>query len=170
MQVIGYGIAPMPNETSTSQMPELSWFDTQSQRDLFNEMKFGCVYALGPDLSFPIRIGWAKDPFRKMEKLQPGSWEKLKIKHAIWVGSEGLAKRIQAEVDRSLGAGGYRLFEEWFDLTRVQAAEAIEASAVRINIPYVRHDQFVREIKNMQDHRVRSQMAAPVRTFPQALG
>jgi hypothetical protein len=62
-----------------------------------------------------MKIGISVDPIARLKQLQTGSFERLEIIHAAWLGSEKFARRLEHELHcelqdfRSRTGGG-----EWF--------------------------------------------------------
>ena len=68
---------------------------------------------LGPP--WHVKIGASKNPLERLRQLQTGSGLKLEICHAVWMGGEAAARRLEKALHDELK--GYRVNggTEWFN-------------------------------------------------------
>src|SRR3954452_22435266 len=103
----------------------LPWLSTKPERAIFDELKFACVYAVGPVGGRPLRIGSSTNLKNRIVCLQPGSWKELTVHHVIWTTNDMFAKRIYADTAALLDKSNRRMTGDWFDVTPEFATQAI---------------------------------------------
>jgi hypothetical protein len=130
----------------------LPWLHSKPERKIFDELKFACVYAVGPSGGRPLRIGWARQLKDRMQDLQLGSWKELAIHDIAWVAGDMLAIRIFNEavqlVDRR------RLHGDWFDITPEFASQALRIAAEKSGVPTLSHGQMLDKVASIRKNRI----------------
>lgn len=97
---------------------------------------FCSVYAIGPaDKKYPIKIGYADNPDRRLRELQTGNPDKLEIIALTWVMSWKLARRVEKRCHAILDKVNKRIDGEWFDIDGWWAKKVIAVAAREENIP-----------------------------------
>jgi hypothetical protein len=78
----------------------------------------GWVYWIGGDTG-PIKIGWSKDPEKRLKQFQPGSPIELKVIHRV-AGTYNDERRLHNELSNE------RLHGEWFERGAALMAAGVE--------------------------------------------
>lgn len=89
------------------------------------------VYVIGAG-GHPVKIGIAGDVTKRLAGLQTASPTRLRCYFQVHVGAEH-ARAIEQECHRLLA--GRRLSGEWFDLTPLEAIEAVQGAIDRRSLP-----------------------------------
>ncbi|WFU52235.1 hypothetical protein QA639_21240 [Bradyrhizobium pachyrhizi] len=134
----------------------LPWLSTKPERAIFDELQFACVYAAGPLGGRPLRLGASTNLKKRIECLQPGSWEPLKIHHAIWTTNEAFAVRIFNDTAALFDKANRRLVGDWFDVTSELAIQAIRIAGEKANIPLLSHDGLLAKVRGIREKRLDS--------------
>ncbi|GAA0005269.1 hypothetical protein [Bradyrhizobium diazoefficiens] len=134
----------------------LPWLQTKPERAIFDELQFACVYAAGPLGGRPLRLGASTNLKKRIECLQPGSWEPLKIHHAIWTTNEAFAVRIFNDSAALFDKAKRRLVGDWFDVTPEFAVQAIRLAGEKANVPMLSHDGLLEKVRAIREKRLNS--------------
>jgi len=131
------------SETDTS---DLRWFADKAELAAFRSMKFGCVYAIGPQAGRPVKVRWGINPVTRLDEMQEANWKDLRIHHVAWCPSEGLAARLQGEIHRLLDVGNRRLVRDWFDLTPNWLEPTFNVASRIQSIPIMTNDEMIDQV------------------------
>jgi hypothetical protein len=132
----------------------LPWPSTKPERAIFDELKYGSVYAVGPVGGRPLRIGASTNLKKRVECLQPGSWKELTVHHVIWATNDVFANRILADVVEILEKSNRRLTGDWFDITPEFATQAIRLACERSNFPVLTHGEMLAKVRDIRQTRL----------------
>lgn len=156
MQMMVYGVVMTTSETDAS---DLRWFADKAELAAFRSMKFGCVYAIGPQAGRPVKIRWGTNPVVRLNEMQESNWKDLKIHHVVWCPSEGLAARLQGEVYRLLDAGNRRVVRDWFDVTPEWVQRTFQVAGRNQSIPIFSNDAMIERVRATHQARVAMDIA-----------
>lgn len=149
--MMGYGVAMTTSETDAS---DLRWFADKAELAAFRSMKFGCVYAIGPQAGRPVKIRWGTNPVVRLNEMQESNWKDLKIHAVAWCPSEGLANRLQNEVYRLLDTAKRRIVRDWFDVTPEWIEKAFRVASRNLSIPIMSNDEMIDQVLSTHQARV----------------
>ncbi|WLB84981.1 hypothetical protein [Bradyrhizobium elkanii] len=107
-----------------------------------------------PPRGRPLRLGASTNLKKRIECLQPGNWEPLKIHHAIWTTNEAFAVRIFNDAAALFDKANRRLVGDWFDVTPEFAVQAIRLAGEKANIPMLSHDGLLEKVRAIREGRL----------------
>jgi hypothetical protein len=83
------------------------------------------VYIIGPVAGYPVKIGVAEKPTKRLAGIQTHCWEELTIHGLYKAHNRGDAYRLEKLSHKRLG--DKRLVGEWFNIFAVDAVELIDS-------------------------------------------
>lgn len=141
-------------------IPGLPWFTRKPEQAIFDELKFACAYALGPEKGRPLKIGWCGQPKDRITALQAGNWHPLRVHTIMWTLGWHMAQRIEAEAHRLLEAAGRTLGNGWFDITTEFGGPTLQVAADNLKIPFFSHDSLIDRVRQVRERRIAAQVRA----------
>jgi DNA-binding CsgD family transcriptional regulator len=99
------------------------------------ELAWCCVYAIGPENGYPLKIGYAVDPLKALSKLRAENRNAVRICLTFWVGDSGVARRLQKACRELLDKANKRRSDGWFDINSEWAEKVVRFAANRESIP-----------------------------------
>jgi len=148
------------SDANTQHVCGMPWFEARQEIDLFRELEYACVYALGPAEGAPLRIGMTADPRRELGILQAENWQDLIAHEIVWTAGKPLARRLKAEVHRLLDGEGRRIRADWFRLERDEAWPLIKTAAATLKIPTFSHQEMMRRVRSLREDRIAQALAS----------
>lgn len=105
---------------------------------------FYCVYVMASRSGGPRKIGFARDPAKRLATLQTGHPDRLCIEYLLWTPGSGVAGTIERRVHKALKKSGGHVNGEWYSITPYAAAETIRQGANKLfpSIEFLDHKQM----------------------------
>lgn len=107
--------------------------------------KKAAVYAIGPKSGAPIKIGFSKLPVSRLNQMQTCCPQKIAFHLLCWTTMEWEAPLLEERCHNILSKEGHHIRGEWFNVTRAEAASAIDRACSDLNYSIVPHDQLVEQ-------------------------
>lgn len=100
-------------------------------RDYIKSQGFRTLYVVKPVRGWPIKIGIANDPERRLNDLQVANFETLCFHRFWWMPGLPITSRIEAAFKRDFAAHNIR--GEWFDVDPSDAVAYVENAIEQLN-------------------------------------
>ena len=95
---------------------------------------FCCVYVIGPDKKWPMKIGISTSPAKRLNAMQTALWDPLVVHKLYFANSSAEAREVEQAAHQWLREKGKALLGEWFDARPDDAAAAVEFAALMTGI------------------------------------
>jgi hypothetical protein len=132
----------------------IAWLRDDSDRNIFRQLSYACVFAVGSGDGEPLRVSWCLHPDKRLADLQDGNWKPLQIHHIIWTAGQPLARRLEKSLHEVLDRQKLRLSGEWFDINQSAIANLMQASADSSGVPVFSHDEMLRRVRFIREERL----------------
>lgn len=109
------------------------------------------VYAIGLVAGSPIKIGFSRRPVGRLVELQLSSPRELRFHLVCWVADKKEAVALEQRCHQRLRAEGRHLRGEWFDLTPLEVAKAIDGASIDVGCHMAPHKELVRMFPSSKD-------------------
>ena len=83
------------------------------------------VYVVAPSSGRPAKIGWSKDPSRRVRELNAGHWREFLSVHHQMICLED-CRELEKAVHKRLKGEGKHMVREWFDVDSDYAFQTIK--------------------------------------------
>jgi len=96
--------------------------------------EFCCVYVIGPDKKWPMKIGISTYPAKRLAAMQTALWDPLVVHKLFFASDVASAREVERATHQSLHENDKGLLGEWFDLRPDEASDAVEFAALAIGV------------------------------------
>lgn len=91
---------------------------------------FCCVYIIGPDKKWPMKIGISTSPGKRLRAMQTAIWDPLEVHKLYFAHTSDEAREIERAAHEWLHEKDKGLLGEWFSVRPDEAAEAVEFASL----------------------------------------
>jgi hypothetical protein len=131
----------------------LPWFNNKSEKKIFEEQEYVCVFAAGPPAGRPLFLGRTGTLPDRMTDLKSQCGGDLVIHCIVWTAGEPLARRIVAQAEAILDKTKRRLSGNKFDVTPELARQVIDLAARKAGVPSLTHAEMLKRVRNVRQAR-----------------
>lgn len=96
---------------------------------ILDTIDFVSVYAVGPEVGTPLKIGFTRNIAQRHYVLQTNCAERLYFHYHAWTRGRPLAKRLERACHELLDKAHKRVLGEWFAINPEWAKKVIESVA-----------------------------------------
>jgi hypothetical protein len=139
---------------ATETVSGVPWLSSRAERAIFDEIKYACVYAVGPSGGRPLRLGWSRYPLERVRQLQQGNWKELTLHDLTWTAGDIVATRLLGDTERILDLAKRRIHGDWFDVTPELASQTIRVASSNLNIPTFTHSEMLEKVRSVRKKRI----------------